>query len=173
MLRELPVNPAKLVAMFWPLYALIALAVVVNPSAWWPITPQAAAALASPLVFLGLGWVGRGRWRLEVTPEALVHHTLGRTERFEWPRMGPVEVGWIRLGHLPVARTLRFAYPTEGARTASEQITARFGRRLLPVFGDRSLRETAAELEMWRVIRTEKLVASGWSVPASVLSLRR
>ena len=109
----------------------------------------------------------------EFTDEALIHHTLGRTERFEWPRMGPVEVAWVRLGHLPVARTLRFAYPVEDPRTVAEQVTSRFGRRLLPVFGDQPLRQQALLMDMWRDAMTRKLVASGRSVPASVLQLRR
>ena len=169
----LPVNPLRLVRMAWPLYALIAVAVAVNPSAWWPPTPTTAFVFSLPLLLLALGWLGRGRWRLEFTPEALVHHTLGRTERFEWPRMGPVEVAWVRVGHLPVARTFRFAYPVDDARTLPEQVTSRFGRRLLPIFGDRPLREQAALIEAWRGLRTARLVASGWSVPASALSLRR
>ena len=172
-MRELPVNPVKLLRMTGPLYALMALGVLLNSASWWPPTPLIVAVPLIPMLLPVLGWMGRGRWRLEITEEALVHHTMGRTERFEWPRMGPVSLSWVRIGHLPVARTLWFPYPVDDPRTASEQITARLGRRLLPVFGDRSLRETAAELEMWRVICTQKLVASGRSVPASVLSLRR
>lgn len=169
----LPVNPLKLMRMFWPLYVLTAVAVAVHPSAWWPPTPVTALVLATPLLFLALGVFGRGRWRLEFTDEALVHHTLGRAERFEWPRMGPVDVAWVHIGHLPVARTLRFAYPVDDPRTLAEQVTSRFGRRLLPIFGDRPLKEHAALVEAWRGLRTDRLVASGWSVPASVLSLRR
>ena len=169
----LRVNPLRLVRMFWPVYLLVAVAVAVNPSAWWPPTPATALVLSLPLLMLALGWLGRRRWRLEFTPEALLHHTLGRTERFEWPRMGPVELAWVRVGHLPVARTFRFAYPVDDPHTLAEQVTSRFGRRLLPIFGDRPISEQAALIELWRGLRTERLLASGWSVPASVLSLRR
>ena len=169
----LPVNPLRLMRMFWPVHLLIVVAVAVHPSAWWPLTPTTAFVLSLPLLLLALGWLGRGRWRLEFTPEALVHHTLGRSERFEWPRMGPVDVAWMHVGHLPVARTFRFAYPVEAPRTLAEQVTSRFGRRLLPIFGDRPLKEQAALMEAWRGLRTDALVASGWSVPASVFSLRR
>ena len=169
----LPVNPLRLVRMCWPFYLIVALAVAVNPSAWWPPTAVTAFVLSLPLLMLALGWLGRRRWRLEFTPEALLHHTLGRTERFEWPRMGPVEVAWVHLGHLPVARTFRFAYPVDDPHTLAEQVTSRLGRRLLPIFGDRPIREQAALIELWRGRRTDRLVASGWSVPASVLSLRR
>ena len=166
-MQTLPVNPAKLLRMTWPLYGLMALSVLVNPASWWPLTPLTLGVPLIPLLLPVLGWAARGRWRLEVTPEALVHHTLGRTERFEWSRMGPVGVSWWHVGHLPVARTLWFAYPTDAPRTTSEQITARTGRRLLPIFGDRPLKESAAELELWRAMLTEKAEASGWSVPAS------
>lgn len=169
----LAANPLKLTAMFWPFYLLIALAVAVHSSAWWPLTPLTAAVIATPLLFLALGWLARGRWRLEFTPQALVLHTLGRTERFEWPRMGPVHVEWARLGHLPVAHVLRFAYPADDPRTLAEQVTSRFGRRLPPIFGDGSAKQQAAVIEAWRTISTARLVASGWSVPASALSLRR
>ncbi len=169
----LPVNPLRLVRMAWPLYALVAVAVAVHPSAWWPPTPVTAFVLATPLLLLALGWLGRGRWRLEFTDTALVDHTLGRSERFEWPRMGLVHVGWVHVGHLPVARALRFAYPVDDPHTLAEQVTSRFGRTLLPIFGDRPLGEQAALIELWRGLRTEAMVASGWSVPASVFSLRR
>lgn len=151
-MQELRVDPLKLAAMFWPLYALIALAVAVNPRAWLPPSPRDALTLATPLLFWVLGWAVRRRWRLEVTPEALLHHTLTRTERFEWARMGPVETRCLHVVHLPMARTLWFPYPLDAPRTVEERITARLGRRLLPVFGDRSARETAAELERWRAL---------------------
>ena len=172
-MQDLPVNPAKLLRMTWPLYALMALSVLVNPASWWPATPLTLAVPLIPLLLPVLGWVARGRWRLEVTPDALVHHTLRGSERFEWTRMGSVGVSWIRIGHLPVARSLLFAYPIDTPRSAAERITALTGRRLMPVFGDRPLKESAAELELWRAMLTDKAVAEGRSVPASALSLRR
>ena len=147
---DLPVNPAKLLRMTWPLYALMALGVLVNPSSWLPPTLATVGVVALPLLLPLLGLAARRRWRLEVTPEALLHHTLTRTERFEWARMGTVQTQLVSIGHLPVARTLWFPFPTDAPRAPGEHVSARLGRRLMPVFGDRSLKETAAELERWR-----------------------
>ena len=171
-MQVLPVNPAKLLRMTWPLYALMSLSVLLNPASWWPATPLTLALPLMPLLLPVLGWAARDRWRLEVTPDALVHRTLGRTESFAWTRMGPVGVAWVRVGHLPVARSLWFAYPTDTPRTAAEQISARLGRRLLPVFGDRSLKESAAELETWRVMLVQQAQATAPSAPASEPSPR-
>lgn len=171
MLQDLPADPAKLARMFWPLYVLIALSVLVNPSAWWPLSATDVFLLSTPGLFLLMGWAVRRRWRLEVTPEALLHHTLTRTERYEWARMGPVGARWIHVGHVPVARTLWFPYPTDAPRTVEERITARLGRRLLPVFGDRPLQATAEQLEQWRGLLTEP--AGRRSTPASAPGRRR
>ena len=164
---QLLVSPAKLLWMTWPIYALMALGVLLNPREWLPVTPSTAGIVAIPLLLPVLGYAARNRWRLEVTPDALLHHTLTRVERFEWARMGPVQTRWMRIGHLPVARTLWFPYPTDAPRTPGDQITARLGRRLLPVFGDRSLTQTAAELESWRTLTHPLIEAVRPSIQAS------
>ncbi len=146
----LPVNPARLLLMTWPLYALMALGALVDPREWLQATPLTVGVLLAPLLLPLLGVVAGRRWSLEATPDALLHHTLTRTERFAWSRMGPVETRAVAVNHVPVARTLWFAYPTDAPRTAGEQISARLGRRLLPVFGDRNLGQTAEALEAWR-----------------------
>ena len=164
---QLLVSPAKLLRMTWPIYVLMGLGVLLNPREWLPLTPTTAAIPAIPLLLPIIGYVARHRWRLEVTPEALLHHTLTKVERFDWGRMGPVQVRWLGIGHLPVARTLWFPYPTDAPRTPGEQITFRLGRRLLPVFGDRSLTQTAAELESWRTLTHPLIQAVRPSVQAS------
>jgi hypothetical protein len=80
---------------------------------------------------------------LEATPQALIHHTLGRTERFDWRAMGAFEVHGLPLPGWFGIRTLRFAYPVapDGSGPA---------RRVLLVFGDQSGVETAATLERFR-----------------------
>ena len=147
---RMPVNPARLLLMTWPVYLLTAVAVVVNPREWLQATPLTVGVLLAPLLLPLLGLLARSRWSLEATPEALLHHTLTRTERFEWSRMGPIETRAVAINHIPLARTLWFAYPTDAPRTPGEQVSARIGRRLLPVFGDRPLRATAEVLESWR-----------------------
>ena len=147
---QLPVDPAKLFWMCLPLYGLMALSFALQPDSWLHGGVSVWSALGIPLLLPLLGWAARSRWKLEATPEALLHHTLTRVERYEWVRMGPVEVRWLHVLHLPVMRTLWFVYPLDAPRTASEQITARIGRRLLPVFGDRSAKATAELLESWR-----------------------
>ena len=110
---RLPLNLFKLVAMFWPLFALMALAVAVNPAAWAHLSPATTLLLASPLLLVAVAFVLRDRWWLELTPDALIHHALLREERFAWERMGPVELRFQRIMHLPLARTFWFAYGPE------------------------------------------------------------
>ena len=146
----LPVNPGKLVAMAWPLYVLVALSVLLRPGDWTHLTASNALIAATPLLLFGMGVLGRDRWKLEVTPEALVQHGFLRSERFEWRRMGPVGVGWIDVFHIPVVRTLTFLHPTDAPTTLAQQVTSRFGRRIPAIYGDRSARATAEMIEGWR-----------------------
>lgn len=97
----------------------------------------------------------RCRWRLELTPEALIHHTMGRAERFEWKRMGPLTMKLAPLSTLLFVRTFWFAYPLDAARNLEERASTLIGRRLLCVFGDKSPSETIAEIEAWRALRVK------------------
>ncbi len=135
-------NAGKLLGFFALIWPLLLVALLVNPSAWsvW----QAAGFFAFPLVCTaGLWAIARRRWRLEATPQALIHHTLGRTERFDWRAIGHFEVHGLPLPGWFGIRTLRFAYPAapDGSGPA---------RRLMLVFGDQSGVETAATLERFR-----------------------
>ncbi len=58
-----PVNPGKLMALFWPLYVLTAVAVAVHPSAWCPLTSTIVFVLSTPVLFLLVGWAARELWR--------------------------------------------------------------------------------------------------------------
>ena len=147
---ELKVNWTKVFGVMWPVYALVALSVVLTPDKWRLDNPSVWTLALILGAWPVLVWLVRDRWKLEITSDALLHHTLTRVERFEWRRMGPVETHWQHVLHLPLMKTLWFHFPTDAPHGFDEQITARIGRRLLPVFGDRSLRETAELLESWR-----------------------
>lgn len=134
----LELNAGKLLLFFSPIWLLLIVALLVNPAAWsiW----QVAAFFAFPLVVTGLLWtLARRRWRLQATPAGLVHHTLGRSETFDWRAMGPFAVYGLPIG----PKTLRFAYPA--AADGSGPL-----RRLLLIFGDQSAFETAVTLEKFR-----------------------
>ena len=146
----LPVNPAKLVAMAWPIYVLVALSILLRPYDWDHVTVSNALIVASPALLFAMGVLGRGRWKLEITPDAMIQHGFGRSERFEWRRMGPVGVGWITVFHVPVVRTLTFLHPTDAPATLAQQVTSRFGRRIPAIYGDRSAKATAELIESWR-----------------------
>lgn len=134
----LDLNAGKLLgflALIWP---LLIVALLVNPGAWslW----QVAAFFAFPLVATGLLWaLARRRWRLEAAPDALVHHTLGRSERFDWRAIGAFEVHGLPIG----PQSLRFTYPAAADGSGPQ-------RRLMLVFGDQSGIETALTLEKFR-----------------------
>jgi hypothetical protein len=129
-----PVNPEKILRLFSPLWALLALSLWLHWESWQSMPILLAAIALLPLVAALAAGLMRERWRLELTAEALVHHTLGRTERFAWSRVGPIE---IRPAPLPVAlfvRTLWFAYPLDAPHGAEERGSALLGRRILCVF---------------------------------------
>lgn len=138
-------NAGKLLGLFAPIWALLALSLAVNWGDWQdkPLTLVWVAGL--PFAATGLLWaLGRRRWRLELTPTALIHHTLGRTERFDWARMGEMRIDAVPGLEFVAPSTLHFAYRGEGVSGA---VGAMIGRRLLCVFGDgggkRLLREIA------------------------------
>jgi hypothetical protein len=151
----LPVNPSKVLQLFAPLWMLLCISLLVHWQSWQAAPfllifvaslPVAAAAGAALL---------RDRWRLELTPDALVHRTLGATETFAWTRMGPIEVAPAPLPAQLLVRTFRFAYPLDAARTAQERASRALGRRLLCVFGDQSAAETIKTIEAWRALHVK------------------
>lgn len=149
---SLPINPAKVLRLFAPLWALLALSLWVHWQAWQskPILLGAIAFL--PLAAAGAAGLMRERWRLELTPDALIHHTLGRSERFEWARMGPVQLRPAPVSHLLFLRSFWFAYPLDAPRTLGERGAKLLGRRLLCVFGDHTPAETIKQIEDWRAL---------------------
>lgn len=137
----LELNAGKLLGLFTPIWVLLALSLAVNWTDWQdkPLTLAWVGGL--PFAATGLLWsFGRRRWRLELTPTALVHHTLGRSERFEWDRMGEIAVDGVPGLDLISPSTLRFAYGGGGV----------IGRRLLCVFGDGGARRLKREIDDYR-----------------------
>ena len=136
-------NGGKLLGLFAPVWALMALSWWVNPQPWLADVWTFAGLAAMPLVASGLLWMlGRTRWRLELTPSALVHRTLGRTEVFDWALMGQIGVSRVPGLDLVSPSTLHFAYP--GA------VGGRPGRRLLCVFGDGGADRLLRQIEDYR-----------------------
>jgi hypothetical protein len=147
-----PVNPEKVLRLFSPLWALLALSLWLHWESWQSMPIMLAAVASLPLVAALAAGLMRERWRLELTAEALVHHTLGRTERFAWSRMGPLEIKLAPLPGLLFVRTLWFAYPLDTANGAEERATKLLGRRILCVFGDHTARELVEHIEAWRAL---------------------
>lgn len=141
-------NGGKLLGIFAPIWALLAVSYLVNPAAWVADPGGVAIAASIPFVATGLIWgFGRRKWRLELTPTALIHHTLGRTEVLEWSRMGPISVSAVPGLDLVSPSTLHFAYAAEGLEGVVSQA---LGRRLLSVFGDGSVRRLVSQIEDYR-----------------------
>jgi hypothetical protein len=135
----LELNAGKLLLFFSPIWLLLVVALLVNPSAWSAL--QVAGVAGIPLVATAGLWVlGRRRWRLELTPEALVQHTLGRSERFDWAALGTLEIrGLTAVGPW----NLSFAYPADPEGRGPR-------RRLMLVFGDQSGPATLQTIERFR-----------------------
>lgn len=148
----LELNAGKLLGLFTPIWVLLALSMAVNWTDWQgkPLTLAWVGGL--PLLATGLLWsFGRHRWRLELTPTALVHHTLSRSERFDWDRMGAMTLDGAPLLDLVSPSTLRFAYRGTGLAGAAGALT---GRRLLCVFGDGGRSRLLKEIEDYRRLHT-------------------
>ena len=149
---NLPVHPGKVLRLFAPLWPLLAISLWLHWEAW-QAEPLLFAAIASlPLVAAFATGLMRERWRLELTPDALIHHTLGRSERFEWTRMGPLQLASAPLPAMLFVRTFWFAYPLDEARALDERARKLLGARILCVFGDLSPQETIKQIEDWRVL---------------------
>jgi|GEM_PF-2557927 len=141
-------NPGKLIGLFAPFWLLLALSLAVNFDDWTRSPLLFVVAVGAPLATVVLLWaLGRRRWRLELTPTAMVHHTLGRTERFDWDRMGPMTVSAVPGLGLVSPATLRFDYDGAGLEGA---IGGLIGRRVLCVFGDRGGRRLLREITDYR-----------------------
>jgi hypothetical protein len=148
----LPVNPAKVLRLFAPIWLLLALSLWLYWGAWQS-KPVLFASIASlPIAAAFATAFMRARWRLELTGDALIHHTLGRRERFEWARMGPIELKRAPVSNFLFGRTFWFAFPLDGPRTVEERASAVLGRRILCVFGDHSAADTIAQIEAWRAL---------------------
>lgn len=145
----LELNAGKLLGLFTPIWVLLALSLAVNRADWQdrPLTLLWVGGL--PFAATGLLWsFGRRRWRLELTPTALVHHTLGRSERFEWDRMGEIAVDGVPGLDLVSPSTLRFAY--SGGGRIESAVGGVIGRRVLCVFGDGGARRLKREIDDYR-----------------------
>jgi len=147
-----PVNPEKILRLFSPLWALLALSLWLHWESWQSMPILLTVSASLPLVAAFAAGLMRERWRLELTPDALIHHTLGRTERFAWSRMGPIEIKPAPLPVLLFIRTLWFAYPFDAPRGDVERASALLGRRILCVFGDLGASEMVKQIEEWRAL---------------------
>jgi len=144
-------NLAKVFGLFTPLWVLLALSLWVHWDSWQAEPWWLAPTIGLPVLFVVLAWTfGRRRWRVELTPTELIHHTLGRTERYDFARMGPVEVSKAPLPEPIGVLTVSFAWPVDpdlGAGSVQAQLKE---RRILGVFGDGPTRRLADEIELWR-----------------------
>lgn len=147
-----PVNPEKVLRLFSPLWLLLALSLWLHWESWQTMPILFAAIVSLPLIAALAAGLMRDRWRLELTSGALIHHTLGRTEHFEWSRMGPIEIKAAPLPEPLLVRTFWFAYPLDAAHSVEERAMKLLGRRILCVFGDHGARETIRQIEEWRAL---------------------
>jgi hypothetical protein len=149
---SLPVNPLKVLRLFGPLWVLLAISLWVHWDKW-----QSMPILFTAIALLPLGGalaaaLMRERWRLELAPDALIHHTLARTERYEWARMGPLTVKPSPLPSILFVQTFWFAFPLDEPRTIEERMIKPIGKRILCVFGDHAPAETIRQIEDWRAL---------------------
>ncbi|MDQ0465097.1 hypothetical protein QO010_002881 [Caulobacter ginsengisoli] len=135
---SLDLNFGKLLGFSALLWLVLIVALLADPGAWtaWQVT----AFFVFPVICTAILWaIARRDWRLEAIPHGLIHHTLGRTERFDWRAMGPFTVKGLPIG----PKVLEFPYPAQADGSGPP-------RRLLLVFGDQSGAQTAVTLERFR-----------------------
>lgn len=149
---SLPVHPLKVLRLFGPLWALLAISLWLHWESWQPMPILFGTIALLPLAAALAASLMRERWRLELTSDALIHHTLGRTERFEWARMGPLTVRASALPSILFVQTFWFAFPLDAPRALEERASKHLGRRILCVFGDSSPAETIRQIEDWRAL---------------------
>lgn len=152
---SLPVSPSKILMLFAPLWLLLGISLLVYWQSWRDSPVSLAFVASLPIVAAMGAALLRDRWRIELTPEALIHKTVGATERFEWARMGPIALTPAPLPALLFVRTFHFAYPIDAARTVQERAARVLGRRLLCVFGDQSPAKTIETIEAWRALHAK------------------
>lgn len=148
----LPINPSKILVLFAPLWVLMGVSLLLHWQRWQASPLLLTFVACLPIVAALAATLLRDRWRIELTPQALIHKTLGATETFVWARMGPIELAPAPLPAQLFVRTFRFAYPIDAPRTVQERATQVLGRRLLCVFGDQSPTETIRTIEAWRAL---------------------
>jgi len=151
----LPVNPTKILWLFAPLWVLLGISLFVHWQTWRDAPLLLAFVASLPIAAAAGSALLRDRWRIELTPEALIHKTLGATETFEWARMGPIKLAPAPLPAQLLVRTFHFAYPLVAARTVQERTARVLGRRLLCVFGDQSPAETIETIAAWRTLHAK------------------
>lgn len=145
-------NAGKLLGMFAPLWLVLAVSLAVNWTDWLDSPGTFVFVAAIPFVATAVLWIaGRRKWRLELTPTALVHHTLGRTERFEWSNMGEMTISGVPGLGLVSPSTLHFAYAGSGIEGAVGNL---IGRRVLCVFGDGTGKRLLKEIADYRKLHT-------------------
>lgn len=141
-------NAGKLLGMFAPIWAVLAVSLWLNWDDWQGKYLTLIWVAGMPIAMTALLWsLGRRKWRLELTPAALIHHTLGRTERFEWARMGAMGVSRVPGLDLVAPSTLHFEYRGEGVEGV---VCGLLGRRLLCVFGDGGSGRLLSQIEDYR-----------------------
>jgi hypothetical protein len=141
-------NASKLLGLFTPFWLLLGLSFAVNWDEWVRSPLLLIPAAGAPLAVIALLWgFGRRRGRLELTPTAMVHHTLGRTERFAWDRIGEMKISGAPGLDLVAPATLHFAYRGEGV---GGMVGGLIGRRVLCVFGDGGGRRLLREINDYR-----------------------
>jgi hypothetical protein len=146
----------KVLRLFAPLWLLLALSLWVHWQSW-QTKPMLFAAIAGlPLLAAGAAGLVRDKWRLELTPDAMIHHAIGRSEVFLWARMGPLQLKAAHIAELLFVRTFWFAFPIDAPQTLSERSSQLIGRRILCVFGDHSARETIQRIEDWRALYAKR-----------------
>lgn len=148
----LPVNPSKVLLLFAPLWIVLAISLLIHWQSWQSSPFLLAVVAGMPVVAALAAALMRDRWRLELTPNALIHKTLGATETFPWSRMGPLELRPAPLLLRLFARTFWFTYPIDAPQTLQERGARFLGRRLLCVFGDLPAAETIDTIEKWRAL---------------------
>lgn len=148
---KMRLNFTKLLMMFSPLMVLAAISVAIHPREWFQSPVWTVAFLAIPLGTSGLLWsLGRETWCLELTSDALLHHTLWRHEVFDWKDMGPIGLGKVTLlGPLGI-KVAEFSYRPSQAGPVRGVIGQMMPRRILLVFGDVDAEITVDLLEEWR-----------------------
>lgn len=148
----LPLNPSKVLLLFAPLWVVLAISLLIHWQSWQSSPLLLAFVAGLPIAGAIAAAFIRDRWRLELTPDALIHKTLGATETFPWSRMGPLELHPAPLLSRLFVRTFWFAYPIDAPQTLQEHGAKLLGRRLLCVFGDLPAAETISTIETWRAL---------------------